>query len=392
MTYVRLLIAAIILATTASLAFAKDSPAAAGAGAGAGADTDKPLIQLAICLDTSNSMDGLIDQARSQLWTVVNELARTKRHGQTPSLQVALYQYGNDTLSPQENWIQLILPFTDDLDKVSEKLFALKTNGGSEFCGAVLASSLKQLQWSSSPDAYKVIFIAGNEPFTQGPIDFHEPCSSAKSRDIIINTIHCGPEQAGVASGWRDGATLANGIFMSIDTNTAVVAIAAPQDKDLAQLSTDINKTYIPYGIQGQEGAARQVQQDVNATSTPAAASAGAVYTRAAAKGSGLYSNARWDLVDAITQKQVKIEDVKEADLPEDLKKMTPDQRKQYVKEQTEKRADIQKKIQDLSKAREDYIAAKRKEQATSQPTLDAAMLTAVHDQITKKNFEGAAK
>jgi hypothetical protein len=30
-------------------------------------------VQIALLLDTSNSMDGLIDQARSQLWRVVNE-------------------------------------------------------------------------------------------------------------------------------------------------------------------------------------------------------------------------------------------------------------------------------------------------------------------------------
>ena len=33
---------------------------------------------LALLLDTSNSMDGLIDQAKSQLWKIVNELAAAK--------------------------------------------------------------------------------------------------------------------------------------------------------------------------------------------------------------------------------------------------------------------------------------------------------------------------
>ncbi len=173
---------------------------------------EKPLIQMAILLDTSSSMDGLIDQARTQLWNVVNELARTKRDGQTPALQVALYQYGNDGLNPQENWVQLVLPFTDDLDSVSEKLFALKTNGGEEYCGAVIGSAMKQLAWSDRSDAYKTIFIAGNEPFSQGPIDFHQTCADAKAKGVVVNTIHCGPEAAGVQTGWRDGSVLANGM------------------------------------------------------------------------------------------------------------------------------------------------------------------------------------
>jgi hypothetical protein len=382
MAYVRVVVAVVILAITASLAFAKEAAAPAGSG-------EKPLIQLAILLDTSSSMDGLIDQARSQLWTVVNELARTKRHGQTPSLQVGLYQYGNDGLNPKENWIQLVLPFTDDLDKVSEKLFALKTNGGEEYCGATIAAALKELDWSKSPDAYRVIFIAGNEPFTQGPVDFHEPCATAKGRDIVINTIHCGPEQAGVASGWRDGAVLANGIFMSIDTNQAVIAIAAPQDQELAKLSGEINSTYIPYGRGGADGYARQAAQDANASTAPAAVAAAAPQLRAMSKASSLYQNSSWDLVDATKDGKVKIDDVKESELPDNLKKMSKEERKKYVQEQTQKRSEIQGKIKDLSKQRDEYIAAKRREQATTQPTLDAAMLTAVRGQITQKQFEG---
>src|SRR4051812_18188401 len=69
-------------------------------------DAKAPLVQLAILLDTSNSMDGLIEQAKSQLWKIANELAYAKRHGKNPTLQVALYEYGNDSLSPGENWIR----------------------------------------------------------------------------------------------------------------------------------------------------------------------------------------------------------------------------------------------------------------------------------------------
>ena len=57
----------------------------------------KPEIQLAILLDTSGSMDGLIGQAKSRLWKIVNELATAKKGGMTPRLQVALYEYGQDS-------------------------------------------------------------------------------------------------------------------------------------------------------------------------------------------------------------------------------------------------------------------------------------------------------
>ena len=53
-------------------------------------NAESPRIQIAILLDTSNSMDGLIDQARSQLWKIVNELATASKDGDEPVLEVAL--------------------------------------------------------------------------------------------------------------------------------------------------------------------------------------------------------------------------------------------------------------------------------------------------------------
>ena len=38
-------------------------------------ESNKQFIKVALLLDTSNSMDGLIDQAKAQLWDVVNELS-----------------------------------------------------------------------------------------------------------------------------------------------------------------------------------------------------------------------------------------------------------------------------------------------------------------------------
>ena len=101
-------------------------------------ETPPPKIQIALLLDTSNSMDGLINQAKSQLWKIVNEFVTAKRDGQRPEFMVALYEYGNSRLEREEGYIRRVLPLTTDLDKVSEQLFALTTNGGQEYCGQVI--------------------------------------------------------------------------------------------------------------------------------------------------------------------------------------------------------------------------------------------------------------
>ena len=62
----------------------------------------QPSVQIAILLDTSNSMDGLIAQAKTQLWSIVNEFVKAKKNGRPPAMQVALFEYGKSSLSPEE--------------------------------------------------------------------------------------------------------------------------------------------------------------------------------------------------------------------------------------------------------------------------------------------------
>ena len=69
-------------------------------------------------------MDGLIDQAKTQLWTIVNQFATAHRQGKIPVLQVALYEYGKSSIPADENYLRMIVPLTTDLDKVSQELFA----------------------------------------------------------------------------------------------------------------------------------------------------------------------------------------------------------------------------------------------------------------------------
>jgi hypothetical protein len=219
-------------------------------------DGPTPQIQIAILLDTSNSMDGLIEQAKTQLWKIVNEFVNVTKNGKRPVLQIALYEYGNDRLAAGEGYIRMILPLTDDLDKVSQELFALTTNGGQEYCGQVIGVAVESLAWSTSKDDYKVIFIAGNEPFTQGTVNYADACKAAIEKGIVVNTIHCGSEAEGIRGKWNDGALLAEGSYMWIDHNRAIVQFKAPQDEEIAKLSVELNATYIPYGERG--GLARQ--------------------------------------------------------------------------------------------------------------------------------------
>ena len=344
-----------------------------------------PKIQLAILLDTSGSMSGLIEQAKAQLWTIVNEFATTRQDGKIPMFEVALYEYGKDSIPAKEGYLRMILPLTTDLDKISEELFVLRTNGGSEYCGKVIKAATEGLQWSASNEDLKVIFIAGNEPFTQGDVDFRKACPAAIKKGIIVNTIFCGPHATGVKTHWKDGAMLADGKYMNIDHNTKAVHIAAPQDKEIAQLGVDLNKTYVGYGKLREAGRGRQAAQDANASSMSLSTAA----QRAVSKSSVNYRNARWDLVDAVREGKVELAELKDEELPGELREMSVAERKAYIEKQTELRVEIQGKINKLNAARKKHVAAERKKLAKSgEDTLDAVIIKAVREQAVEKNFK----
>lgn len=357
-------------------------------------ETPKPeqaKVQIAILLDTSGSMSGLIEQTKTQLWKVVNTFISAKQNGQVPFVEVALYEYGNDRISKDANFVRQIQPLTRDLDQISQDLFSLTTNGGSEFCGAVISSAINELKWDGDPKVYKAIFVAGNEPFTQGPVNPQEACRAAIGKGVIVNTIHCGSEEQGISGGWKSGALLADGSYLVINQNAAVVHIEAPQDAKLVQLGESLNKTYIGFGKHARRKLAMQTVQDENAKKKE---KSGAAVSRAVTKASTNYSNSSWDLVDACQTKDFDWTKVKKEDLPKEMQELDTEGRKKYVADKMAERKKIQAEIQKLTKARNGFVAKKRSEMAMEEgeSTLDVAVTNTVRKQATQKGYQFSEK
>lgn len=347
---------------------------------------DRNKVQIALLLDTSNSMDGLIDQAKTQLWKVVNTFIDARRDGAAPFVEVALFEYGNNDIAIGSHYIRQVQPLTRDLDEISRRLFSLRTNGGDEYCGAVIQRALGDLTWDRSPRTYKAVFIAGNEPFTQGPVEPREVCRDAFSKGIIVNTIHCGSRGEGVNGSWNDGATLGGGKFMIIDQDRAIRHIDAPQDKKICELGIELNKTYLGYGKLRQEGAAKQALADNDAIANEAA---GASTQRAVSKASANYHNAAWDLVDAVREDKVDLAKLEAKDLPADLQNLSKDELKARVAEASKKRAALQTQIQQLNKEREAYVAAEMKKLAgQGGKTLDQVVVETTRSQAAALGYE----
>ncbi|WP_051435797.1 hypothetical protein [Tenacibaculum sp. 47A_GOM-205m] len=342
----------------------------------------KQTVKVALLLDTSNSMDGLINQAKAQLWEIVNELSYAKSNGVTPNLEIALYEYGNSNLSSREGYIRQVLQFTSDLDEISENLFSLSTNGGSEYCGQVIQTSLNELDWGANNRDLKMIFIAGNEPFTQGKVNYKDAITDAKEKDIIVNTIFCGDYNQGISGMWQDGAFYGGGDYMTINQNKHIVHIVTPYDNDIIILNKRLNDTYIHYGSYGYSKYSNQAKQDMNAESLDEAV----VVKRAVTKSSKLYNNAEWDLVDASEEKEIDYSTLKKKQLPKQLQNKSAKEIKVYVEKKRKERTEIQQKIQELNKKRKVYVTKKQQEN-TKKNELESVMINAIKKQAKKKNY-----
>ena len=319
---------------------------------------EKPVsenkIQVAILLDTSNSMDGLIEQAKSRLWNIVNTLTTLKYEGKTPEIEIGLYEYGNDGLSSASNYIRQVAPLTTDLDLISEKLFSLRTNGGQEYCGAVIQDAVTKLSWKDGNKNMKLVYIAGNEPFNQGPINYKEVVKNALKQDIYINTIFCGNQEEGIRTFWQDGAITGNGKYFNIDSNERVQYINTPYDDQITLQNQKINETYVSYGKKGAEKKMNQEVQDANAGSVSKAN----YVERSVSKSKAVYKNESWDLVDKVSEDEKAIDNLKKEELPAELQNKDKAEIKAYVAKKSAEREKIQKEISVLAKKRQAYIDA----------------------------------
>ncbi|MEO6613779.1 MAG: vWA domain-containing protein [Chitinophagaceae bacterium] len=343
-------------------------------------------IQVAILLDVSNSMDGLIEQAKAQLWNMVITLGKAQCTDQTiPKVEVALYEYGRTNNEQSKGYVKQLSSFTNDLDSVSKLLFGVNTNGGSEYCGQVIYSSLDELSWDAAPDNYKVIFIAGNEDFLQGTLHYTKGCDKAKEKGVIVNTIYCGNYEQGIREHWHLVGECGNGSYTNINQDAKEQDIPTPYDSTLVLLNNKLNNTYIGYGAMGSANIARQQTVDaMNGYSS----NVNAKRIEAKAQKS-VYNNSSWDLVDATRADSSYFAKVDRKTLPDSLKNKSPKELEQFVKQKTTERDAIQQEINTVAGNRNQYIATEKAKAATTNtPTLESAVEKTIREQAQRYHMQ----
>lgn len=313
-------------------------------------------VQIALILDTSSSMDGLVEQARTQLWEMVSEM-QLDADGRERTVAVSLYQYGNDRLEKSDGFMENMTPLTSDLDLVTVKLYSLRTSGGKEYAPMAVKRAVEELEWNSDDSVDKLIVIAGNEVFDQGPVSPADAFKSASDNDIAVLPIFCanrGASQPALSS-WKDAATLAGTDFESIDPDQEIAKLDSPYDAAILEKYRQLQETKVYAEGHGQSAYCQEAESYLDQ---------GVAVERAVVQ--SRQSNSK-DLVNLYGSG--RLESVPAAQLPARLRSKSKKAQIDYLEEQNARQTELKQEIAELNAKREQHIDSRMKEIPAYRPS-----------------------
>ena len=341
----------------------------------------QPKVEVVFCIDTTGSMGGLIEGAKQKIWGIANQIVSGKP---TPALSIGLVAYRDIG----DEYVTKIYQLDDDLDAVFEHLRSLGADGGGdtpEHVNRALYDAVRTVRWSGDPGALRLVFLVGDCPphmdYEDG-YDYREICKAAVQRDIVINTVQCG-EYLDTTSFWRDIAKRAEGSYASVAQDGGMQVVETPFDAEIAALSAKLEDTRVPFGSRESIASSRTKKErakEMIADMAPAAAA-----ERASFKAGGAGMGAE-DLVRALETGAVKIEALKDEELPEEMRGKTLKERETYLSAKEKERTALSGKIEMLSRKRNEYVALKLKE--TGKPdSFDEVVKGFIGEQAAKKGI-----
>ncbi len=340
---------------------------------------DKPRIDVVFVLDTTGSMGGLTQTAKEKIWSIATTMASAQ---QAPEIRIGLVAYRDRN----DAYVTKVVDLSTDLDSVYAALMDFEANGGGdtpESVNAALYDAVHNMSWSQEDQAYQVIFLVGDAPphMDYNEVRYPEIVASALDKGIVINTIQCG-EIPMTVEPWTQIASLSHGEFFQVEQTGGAVAFTTPYDREIAELSAKLDDTRLYYGTAEEK---EKMRSKVAATdklhegaSCASRARRGAFNVTVSGRANLLGDN---ELVAAIVGGTVDLDELDEDALPEALKPMAPAEQEAFVFELAEKRADLQRQIQDLSLDRDGYLAKKVEEAGGMESSLDKKLYDAVKDQ-----------
>jgi Mg-chelatase subunit ChlD len=355
----------------------------------------RPAVEVVFVLDTTGSMSGLIHAAKEKIWSIANTMATAKP---APDIKIGLVGYRDRN----DQYVTTREQMSTDIDAVYTELMKFKADGGGdtpESVNQALHEAVTKFQWDSARSTYKVIFLVGDAPphmDYQDDVKYQESCQLACKAGIVINTIQCG-NLNGTEAIWRDIAKKAEGQYFRVEQSGGAVLEATPFDKELADLSSQINETRVYFGVAKDRERKQAELEEADATQKKASAAANArraeYYTNAAGKTSILGAN---ELVEALKNKKITIKEIPKAQLPAALQDLDESELKAVIEKKSAKRDALEEKIKELSKKRQAFLQKKADEKAAAgeAPGLDDVIYDSIKEQAAEAGlkYEGGPK
>jgi Mg-chelatase subunit ChlD len=345
---------------------------------------ERKTLEMVFALDTTGSMGGLIEGAKQRIWGIVNEVMQSESR---PNVRIGLVAYRDRG----DRYVTEVFPMTDNLDAVYTTLMDYRAEGGGdtpENVRRALADAVHKAGWSKQSDRIaQVVFLVGDAPphtDYQDEPDTKKTAVEAKRKGMIVNAIQCG-DISGTKEVWQEIAQHGGGRYFAIPQDSGVVAVVTPYDEKLGVLSNQLGGTYVAFGAEGARAAA-SARQAAAETKIAANAPMAAQADRATNKAINSMSYAG-DFLQSIENGTLKLEDVRLEELPEELRNLSPAERKQEIEKRQAQRRQIRAEIMQLSKDRAEFI---KKERAKSgvRNSFDSVVAEALKAQLAAKGFK----
>lgn len=332
---------------------------AAPLGSQAGFAQDAPAaptrLEVVFVLDTTGSMEGLIEGAKQKIWSIANTMSDLN-----PEAEVAFGLVGYRDLD--DDYVTLVHALTGDVQAIFTKLRRFEAAGGGDTPEAVneaLADAVGKIEWGRSDSDSRIIFLVGDAPphmdYANGP-KYETVLKAAREKGIIVNAVQAG-DDIETESYWRKIAELGGGKYMAIPQDGGQIRqIPTPMDAPIITVQAQIDATIVPYGSKAEVALLEEKLSDRKSASIEVQADNATFYSKKGGKKEAVTGGG--DLVTDLANGDVTLDALPEAQLSEDLKAMPPAPRKAHLEALLASRKQLEAEMAKLVTDRDAYIAA----------------------------------
>ncbi|MBI2363250.1 MAG: VWA domain-containing protein [Elusimicrobia bacterium] len=353
---------------------------AAGLAQGAAAQQPakgRAAVDVVFIIDTTSSMGGLLEAAKTKVWAIANEIAKGKP---TPEIRMGLVAFRDRG----DAYVTQVTDLTKDLDAMYAKLLALRPEGGGDGPEDVLqalSDASTRVSWSKHARTFKVAYLVGDAPAHEDYADapkLERLVEDLVERGGVVNTIQCG-SGGQTQEQWTRIARLGEGRYAALAHDGGVAAADTPFDGRLAELSARLDGTTLAFGARREAVVSGMAAVSGMLASAPAAA----VAERATYKAASGFAEES-DLLQAVEAKKVDLAAVPESELPEALRGKSGAERRTALDKTRRERAALKAEIALVAKERE---AWKAKNAAPAKDAFDTRLVETLKAQAAAKGI-----